>query len=169
MTSLIRMAQQSDCAELAKVHVASWQAGFKGIINQDYLDKLDVDARALGWSKLLSGERDKVYLQFDSESLIGFTSSCHCRDDDAQVTWGEIVTFYFLEQYWGKGFSHKLMSHALEQLELSGNDVTTIWVLKDNFRAQKFYAKHRFVFDGKEKIVDRGPVVLHELRMTRRS
>ena len=120
MTSLIRMAQQSDCAELAKVHVASWQAGFKGIIDQDYLDKLDVDARALGWSKLLSGERDKVYLQFDSESLIGFTSSCHCRDDDAQVTRGEIVTFYFLEQYWGKGFSTEAV-HRIVKAAFSGD------------------------------------------------
>ena len=169
MTSLIRMAQQSDCAELAKVHVASWQAGFKGIIDQDYLDKLDVDDRARRWSEVLKGDRDKVYLHFDFEKLIGFTATCHCRDDDALSSWGEISSFYFQEQYWGKGFSPKLMAHALEQLEASGHNVTTIWVLKDNFRAQKFYAKHGFVVDEKEKKVDRGPVVLHEMRMTRRS
>lgn len=169
MTSLIRMAQQVDCSELAKVHIASWQAGFKGIIDQDYLDKLDVDDRARRWSEVLKGDRDTVYLHFDFEKLIGFTATCHCRDDDALSSWGEISSFYFQEQYWGKGFSQKLMAHALEQLETSGHDVTTIWVLKDNFRAQKFYAKHGFVVDGKEKKVQRGSVLLHELRMIRRA
>ena len=169
MTSLIRMAQQSDCAELAKVHVASWQAGFKGIIDQEYLDNLDVRLREQRWAELLKRGRDTVHLHFDDASIIGFATICHCRDEDTQDTWGEISSFYYLERYWGKGFSHAMMSHALEQLESSGNDVTTIWVLKDNFRAQKFYAKHGFIFDGKEKIVDRGAVVLHELRMTRRS
>lgn len=169
MRNLIRMAEQHDCAELAQVHVASWQAGFKGIIDQDYLDNLNVDARALRWSEVLNGDRDKVYLQFDFEKLIGFTASCHCRDDDAPASWGEISSFYFLEQYWGKGFSHSLMTHALTEIERSGHDVTTIWVLKENFRAQRFYAKHGFIVEGKEKIVTRGAVVLDELRMIRGS
>lgn len=72
MTTVIREAQQSDCTELAQVHVASWRAGYVGLIDQDHLDKLSVEERAKRWSEVVAGDRDTVYLQFDSESLIGF-------------------------------------------------------------------------------------------------
>lgn len=169
MTSLIRMAEQRDCAELAKVHVASWQTAYKGLIDQDYLDNLNVEDREKGWSKNLIENQHKIYLQFDSDRLIGFASSCQCRDDDALSSWDEIATFYFLERYWGKGHSHALMSHILAKIDVSGNAATTVWVLRKNLRAQKFYAKHGFVLEGKEKIVQRGPIVLDDLRMIRKS
>lgn len=59
------------------------------------------------------------------------------------------------------------MGHVLAQIEASANDVTTIWVLKKNIRAQKFYAKHGFIFDWKTKTVERGALVMHEIRMLR--
>ena len=48
---LIREATAFDSTALARVHVASWRAAYRGIIDDDWLDALSVDAQAARWQR----------------------------------------------------------------------------------------------------------------------
>lgn len=41
----VRHAVQQDIPKIAEIHVKSWQTTYQGIINQDYLDGLNIEDR----------------------------------------------------------------------------------------------------------------------------
>ena len=43
---LIRPAKSDDALEVARVHVRSWQAAYRGLLPDDYLDDLRAEERA---------------------------------------------------------------------------------------------------------------------------
>ncbi|WP_274857053.1 hypothetical protein [Bacillus methanolicus] len=42
---IIRKAVGDDAAQIARVHVKSWQETYKGLIDQNYLDNLKIEKR----------------------------------------------------------------------------------------------------------------------------
>ncbi|HUQ39529.1 MAG TPA: hypothetical protein VM030_05200, partial [Acidimicrobiales bacterium] len=50
----VRVAGVEDARAIAEVHVASWLAAYRGIIDDDVLDGLSVDARAARWVENLT-------------------------------------------------------------------------------------------------------------------
>jgi hypothetical protein len=51
----IRTARMQDVPEIAAVHVRSWQAAYRGLLPQAYLDGLDPGQRTGQWEQVLSG------------------------------------------------------------------------------------------------------------------
>ncbi len=51
---VIRDARAEDAEDIAGVHVRSWQAAYRGLIDQSVLDGLSVDERAAGWRRILA-------------------------------------------------------------------------------------------------------------------
>jgi hypothetical protein len=51
---VIRPARPGDAEAIAHVHVETWQAAYRGLVPDEHLDSLDVDARAERWLRLLS-------------------------------------------------------------------------------------------------------------------
>ena len=45
----VRTARADDAEALATAHVRAWQAAYRGILPQDYLDAIDLDARVEQW------------------------------------------------------------------------------------------------------------------------
>lgn len=49
-----------------------------------------------------------------------------------------------LPGYWRKGYGRSLLEKALSDLAQKGYRHCYLWVLKENYRARKFYEKHGF-------------------------
>lgn len=47
----VRHAVHQDIPKIAEIHVKSWQTTYQGIINQDYLDGLNIKDRKESWRK----------------------------------------------------------------------------------------------------------------------
>jgi GNAT superfamily N-acetyltransferase len=47
----IRRATAADARAIAGVHVASWRVGYRGLVSQQKLDRLDVDEREQRWKE----------------------------------------------------------------------------------------------------------------------
>jgi hypothetical protein len=45
MKYTIKQATFEDCAEIARIHVQSWQQTYVGLVPQDYLDGMSIPAR----------------------------------------------------------------------------------------------------------------------------
>ena len=72
---------------IAIVHVRSWQAAYRGLVPQDYLDSLDAEQRRPVWECIL-GEtqwpRAGTFVAEEGEHVVGFASICPARDDDEE-------------------------------------------------------------------------------------
>jgi hypothetical protein len=59
----IRRAVADDARGIAQVHVKSWQAAYRGLLPQSYLDALSVEQREAFWVQVIPGVPSKFCLQ----------------------------------------------------------------------------------------------------------
>jgi ribosomal protein S18 acetylase RimI-like enzyme len=171
VTSGIRAATPADADGIALVHVQSWQSAYRGLIAQEHLDQLDVARRAQGWTRSLTGSDpslEATLVTVTDEQVTGFAGVGPSRDPDADpARTGEVCAIYLLPQAWGQGLGRDLMTAALARLADLGYQVATLWVLKDNARARRFYEAAGFTTDGSEQTVDIAGSPIDEVRYHR--
>ena len=159
MTGAVRPAAVADAEALARVHVAAWQHGYRGLLPAALLDALSVEQRTERWRAQLSGE-PAARTWVTGEPVAGFASAGPSRDEDAAAGTGELYALYVHPDAWGRGIGGRLMATALEAL----GDGATLWVLEGNERARRFYARHGWQRDGAHRQEVRGTAVLDEVR-----
>lgn len=164
----VRAATVRDAAALAAIHVRSWQVAYRGLLPQDYLDKLDVSDRVEGWQRALrsaDGSRSGVMVVHPGRDPLGFTRFGPTRDsDDDASEVGEIRAIYLLPEAWGKGLGKRLMCTALTRLAAAGYTQATLWVLQSNARARRFYETGGWTQDGALKCDDSLGFPMQEIR-----
>jgi ribosomal protein S18 acetylase RimI-like enzyme len=167
----IRTAVVEDAAQIADVHVRSWQGGYRGLMPQEYLDGLDPAERGQMWARITGGTdgtRSGVLIAEDETAVLAFVSFGPTRDEggDPDRT-GEIAAIYAAPDAWGTGCGRDLMAAALEVLGRAGYEQVTLWVLDTNARARRFYELAGFRPDGAEQLDERHGFPLRELRYRR--
>ena len=167
----VRQARAGDAKAIAAVHVRSWQAAYRGMMRQDYLDGLDPAQREALWDSVLAENawpRAGVLVLEDQATVAGFASFCPTRDQDedpARVA--EITAIYLMPITWGIGAGRQLMTAALDVLAAADYRQATLWVLDSNWRARRFYHAGGWQADGTVKTDDRRGFPLTEVRYRR--
>jgi RimJ/RimL family protein N-acetyltransferase len=168
----IRRATMADAAQIAEAHVRSWQSAYRGLIPQDYLDGLDPANRTAMWARILASvnwRASGVLVAEMGSAVAGFISFGPTRDDDdnGHRLIGEIMAIYVAPPAWGNGVGRELMTAALDRLAAVGYVDTTLWVLKTNLKARRFYEAAGFMPDGQAKEDKSRGFALHEVRYRR--
>jgi GNAT superfamily N-acetyltransferase len=164
----VRVATAADAAEIAGVHVASWQAAYRGQMPDSILDNLDVRRRIVRWQEILAQPNGVTSVAVDEARLIGFSNLIPSRDTDADSkAVAELAAIYVHPDLWHKGIGRELCHRALQEAENRGFAEVTLWVLKTNLPAIKFYQAMNFVPDGATKTDKLNDFDLHELRLRR--
>ncbi|PZR52277.1 GNAT family N-acetyltransferase [Xylanimonas oleitrophica] len=167
----IRPATAADAADIARVHVASWQSAYGAILPEAFLAGLDPAVRAQQWDSILSGadgglETGTRVLVAEAEGdPLGFAAFGPSRDEDGDGGTYELYAMYLEPGSWGRGVARELMRSVLA--ELPQGTPMTLWVLAGNERAQHFYRRHGFAADGVERIDEIGGTPVTELRFRR--
>jgi ribosomal protein S18 acetylase RimI-like enzyme len=180
---LVRAAGPDDAGDLTRVHTASWQWAYAGIVPAAYLDDLDATlatrtrSRRAALADPRPGTATLVAVDDDVGSgvVLGFVSVGPYRvgqDPDHIIAGeGEVRAIYVAPERAGAGVGSALLRAGLDRLEAAGLTPVRLWVLADNVRARAFYARFGFVADGEAGSfrvdVDRGHVELPEVRLTR--
>jgi ribosomal protein S18 acetylase RimI-like enzyme len=147
----IRDAIESDIGPLARLHIAAWQAAYRGILPDELLDDLSFDDRRAMWEKLLRNPNRAIFVAIDGDDLVGFTSIYPARDDDVDPNrTGELTTMYVHPNRLRKGIGSALWREAHERLGARFAECI-LWVFRDNHTARRFYERIGFAFDGKEQ------------------
>ena len=166
----VRPADAADAAAIATVHVASWQGAYRGLLPDGYLDGLDVARWTAGWQRVLGDPvpgRVTLVAETDDGRPVGFADVMPSRDADAAPGTGEITSIYALPDRWGTGVGRALMAAAEAALRKGGCRAATLWVLRDNERARRFYDRAGWVPDGTEKTDELAGVPVVEVRYRR--
>lgn len=138
----VRRAKPGDVAEIAAIHVRSWQAAYRGILPDDLLAGLSVKEREQSWRRLLSGN-EHHWLNLIAEGGRGPLGFCAVTTPS-----------------WDASASERLAE--VGALYVDAWSEVVLWVLPENRRALDFYARFGFrVEEGVEKREERSgrPVI----------
>jgi GNAT superfamily N-acetyltransferase len=167
MTVEIREATYSDAETIARIHVLSWQAAYRGIMPEAFLEGLSVEARLSMWQMSLQSGKLKVLLAYSDETVVGWIAFGACRDADKDDTWAEVEALYVLPEFWRIGIGERLSNSACSLLRGAGFSFVALWVLSENHRARGFYHRIGFDHDDSSKCITVGGTRLMEMRYRR--
>lgn len=165
----IRRALADDALGVATVHVRSWQAAYRGLMPDGYLDQLDVERRRAGWESTIAETdwpRTGTLVATEANgTVVGFAHIGPAREGDGDpIVIGELTTIYLLPEVWGSGVGRRLMAAAVNVLRDAGFAEAILWVFEGNERAQRFYEIGGWQLDGVTKDVVIADMPLPEVR-----
>lgn len=135
----IRPATLDDPEGLARVHVDTWRAAYRGIVPDATLDGLSYARRAEQWREILlraTGTAITLVAEDDGQ-VVGFASAGPARMGPESYD-GELWGLYVRPEYQGRGLGRQLTVAAAEWLRAVGYRSMLVLVLTDN-PARAFY------------------------------
>jgi ribosomal protein S18 acetylase RimI-like enzyme len=151
----LREATPDDAGTIEHLRISTWQAAYRGLVPDRYLDALRPDAeRRRG---VLCGPTVGNLLACDDADVLGWCAFGPCRDEDrAAAEQGEIYACYVGARHWRHGAGSALFAGAMARLSAQGRDDVSLWVLEGNERARLFYERCGFRADGGRQELDLG-------------
>lgn len=158
---MIRKATFEDAAAIARIHVGTWRVAYAGIVPNDCLARLSEEKRTQSWQQQLTDGRTIIWVAEKDGQVIGWVSGGASKDEDAHGN-SEVYAIYVSSRHWDCGVGRELM--AKMESSLPDGQSTTLWVLRDNQRAIRFYEKMGYRPDGTQKEIQLGGKDFFEIR-----
>ena len=170
----VRPPATDDAPALGAMHVQVWREAYAGVMPDDYLAEMDVDASVAKWRRIIADE-DRPAAQDEAGSVakvtrgaehvpsgevVGFATFAAARDEEPPTA-GELWAINLLAAHHGSGVADRLMAATV------GDRSAYLWVVEANLRAQAFYRRHGFVADGASSVHE--ATGTREIRMVRRA
>jgi ribosomal protein S18 acetylase RimI-like enzyme len=147
----------SDAPALGALHVASWHETYAGILPDEMLAGLSVDSRAAMWASVIGDPEThfgtEVFVAEDGDRLVGFGSCGRQRDQSLAGLGfsGEIGAIYIMRSHQLLGIGRSIMNLMAQALLASDRPAATLWVLRENLIARKFYERLGGTVVGEKK------------------
>jgi GNAT superfamily N-acetyltransferase len=164
---LLRPAKPDDAIAVARVHVRSWQAAYRTLLPDEYLDQLRPEDRAQKYDfASLDPLKPQTIVAVDEGLIRGFATTAPSRDPDL-ANHGELCALYVDPEQWGRGTGVALVSAARARLFELGFRNALLWVLMGNVRAERFYQGDMWAPDGRRRTDSVWGVTVDEVRYQR--
>lgn len=162
----VRAAEEKDAAQIAKIHVGTWQYAYRGQMPDAFLESLSVEQRTKRWEDILSKSEpeSQTFVAEVNDIIIGFCNVGLCRDEDMDKDTGELWAIYVDAVSMNKGAGTALEEKGLNYLREQGYRKATLWVLSSNEKTIKWYEAKGWKSEGKTKTDERDGFQLLELR-----
>jgi len=147
----VRAARVEELPDVARVRVASWRAGYAGLVPDSELAAIGEPDRVDQWvARMASSTDTSTLVAVRGGDVIGFAAYGTERSDLAPAVAGrgEVYALYVDPDHWGAGAGHALLSASRESLRTRGFDAVSIWVLEGNARGVAFYLRQGFAPTG---------------------
>ena len=164
---MIRWASAADAEGMARVHVASWEGTYRGLMPDEVIDRLTVDMRTTGWSQRLSDPAPDTaaFVAEHAGELVGLSFVGPTRDDDLDADRvGEVFAIYVSPDHWGHGHGQGLIVRSLDWLRGAGFSAAMLWVLDTNEIGRGFYERGGWRLDEASKLDESFGAPLREIR-----
>jgi GNAT superfamily N-acetyltransferase len=172
---LIRSASAADAPAVGVVQRESWLAAYEDIIGRATIDRvLPPDGgervrqtfRTRPWQRMIVAVAEDTAVPGEP-GIVGY-ASFGPEHDVLGAEWpqpptaagqqGEVAELYALyvhPAWWSTGTGRALMDRVLTKTADAGYRQITLWVLRDNARARRFYERAGFAPDGASNILRR--------------
>jgi GNAT superfamily N-acetyltransferase len=169
---LLRPAEPDDAMAVARVHVRSWQAAYRGLLPDDYLDQLRPEDRAGRYDfatldpQKPDRQKPQTIVAAEEGRILGFATTAPSRDPDL-TDHGELFALYVDPEHWGRRIGVGLVQAARARLFELGFRHAVLWVMEGNARAERFYRSDGWAPDGSRKTDSLWGVTVNEVRYQR--
>jgi GNAT superfamily N-acetyltransferase len=136
----IRPAAVDDAAAIAAVQVASWHTTYRGLIADEAIDALSVEARTARWREILGREGCAAFVAQADGAVVGFAEggSNRATEPPFSAFSGELNALYLLATHQRGGTGTRLVRAFAAALLRLGHPSMIVWVLENN-PARAFY------------------------------
>jgi ribosomal protein S18 acetylase RimI-like enzyme len=164
---LLRPAEPSDAMAIARLHVRTWQAAYRSLLPQDYLDQLRPEDRAQSYDFTHQDpSKPHTIVAAEGPLILGFATTMPSRDEDLPDH-GELCALHADPEHWGRRIGATLIAAARDHLVKHRFQHAILWVLKGNTRAARFYEIDGWAPDGKHKIETVFGITVQDFRYRR--
>lgn len=164
----VRDAGVGDAAAIAGVNTRSWQAAYRGLMPDSYLDALSVEEDTARWQCAVAQSalraRAILVVEDGAGEVVGYAVTGADVDEASQ---GLLFLMYVAPQNWSTGAGRALMDACVDRLWAAGFTRAVLWVLEANARARGFYERQGWAADGESGTSTYGDVPLRALRYAR--
>ncbi|MYT30323.1 MULTISPECIES: GNAT family N-acetyltransferase [unclassified Streptomyces] len=169
---------ETDVDGVSAVRVRGWQAAYRGLMPQAYLDALSVAEDARKRRERFARRRPEAW-QLVAErggEVVGWLAAGPARDADLAPDGGlpaeappaaELMALYVAPALIGRGVGRALLSAGTARAGARGFGTLSLWMVRGNDRARRLYERAGFAPDGAEEAYDVGGWRVPELRYRR--
>jgi GNAT superfamily N-acetyltransferase len=164
---LIRPAEPDEAMAVACVHVRSWQAAYRTLLPDEYLDNLRPEDRARRYDFTTADPlKPHTIVAVEAGVIHGFATTAPSHEMDLSDH-GELCGLYVHPGQWGQGIGVALVSAARAHLFKLGFRRAVLWVLARNVHAMQFYKADGWEPDGLRRTNIVWDVTVAEVRYQR--
>lgn len=168
---VVRKAEPGDAAAIAALQVRSWQAAYRGIVPDAFLDDLAEDAWLARWTDQIAGPRSEGFHQLVStdgeDGPPRAIAVCGPAMEPSPELTGQLYVLYTDPAGWGLGHGGALLRRVHELLVADGHTRALLWVAADNVRAIEFYEHRGWTKDGGTQREEVAGAIFDVVRMVR--
>ena len=153
---IVRNVKKEDLRAVSEIVVRGWQTAYRGIIDDEYLDSLSIEAN---YQKRLKDYKENgfVVAELDNE-VVGF-----CRytlenlySKEMPEVDGEICAIYVKPELKRNGIGRELFKYVFNEFRKNCNKKIILWCLKENYPSRAFYERMGGVLCGENTITKGG-------------
>jgi ribosomal protein S18 acetylase RimI-like enzyme len=158
-----------DAPQMGSVHVRAWQAAYRGLMPDAYLDGLLAGERAAMWHRGISTPRDRsrVIIAERNGTLVGFAAIGPAGDPADGGDEGQLYSINVDPDHWRMSAGRTLLDAADRELAALGFREAVLWVHPGNQRARAFYERAGWTCDDAFQEAEVLGVVVPEVRYRR--
>ena len=131
---VIRKAEKDDARQIADILVEDWKTAYRGIIDDDYLDSMNVEER---YRREL--QRYGIYrVAAAGKEILGFTWN---EIADGEASDCELIALYVRYAKRKSGIGRALFQDSADFFRAAGRKKMIVWCLRENGEARKFYER----------------------------
>ena len=129
----------ADVEEIARVHVQCWQESYSGLLPDEFLKTLPIDAKIAQWRQTVSDPQVFTWVAREAGRIVGFVSCGPAREGAAKGADGEILAIYILNAYHGRKIGRSLIAAAARFWLSKGGRNLIVLSMAGNGQAAAFY------------------------------
>jgi GNAT superfamily N-acetyltransferase len=170
---VIRAGSAAHAAQIAAVQREAWFAAYEGVIAPEVIDRVTTpdngarvrqSFRTRPWQRMLVAV-DPAAVDPAASGTVGY-ASFGPEIDVLNAPWphpltadgeggrvAELYALYVRPAWWSTGTGRALMEKVLARSAAAGYRSITLWVLRDNQRARRFYERAGFAPDGATNVL----------------
>jgi len=135
----IRPALLDDLDGIRNAYLASWRAGYAGILAPDELDAQAAIRAQYDWRSGIDRPNRVVLVAERHGALVGVLEIEPDPKEADRLPW--IYMLYVVPAAWGCGVAHALTEAAVDLVRAAGREAVWLSVLEVHARARHFYEK----------------------------
>lgn len=137
----VREASPADVGPIAEVFVRCWQMSYTDVIPTAEVARWDLERARTTWEEHVRSTAATVIVSVSLGKVNGV----------ARFLDGCLESLYVDPAAAGQGIGRVLLKEVIERSRRAGVDSVNLWVFKTNTAAQRFYRRHGFEPDGRER------------------